>query len=163
MGVQYEEVKNLWDGVMFVHGLSEVARLMEYEYENIRELLTKVRAVWKDNRVNFTAVMETIQTITVLQGMTFYAQMGSESEISSFTCFCDLHEIAEGEDPPCSLREKLASLLPGQKEIVMEEMKSARRDVKSLTLHAQSMPNLQRMFCTVEALLDDVITVAKQI
>lgn len=152
MGVQYEEVKNLWDGVMFVHGLSEVARLMEYEYENI-ELLT-VRAVWKD-RVNFT--METIQT-TVLQGT--FAQMGSESEISSFTCFCDLHEI-EGEDPR-SLREKLASLLPGQKEIV-EEMKSARRDVKSLTLHAQSMPNLQRMFCTVEALLDDVITVAKQI
>ncbi|CAK8991068.1 unnamed protein product [Durusdinium trenchii] len=130
MPIQYEAVKQLWDLMLGLHGIVELAHFVEFEFENIREVFIKTKGVWNED--DFQVAMEMAQLLTILFNMTFQCQMSGESSITSLTTFVEMNGVAGAFVPsePQPLRKELRTLFNENcREILKKEIKTGRGDL----------------------------------
>ena len=157
MAVLWTQVKQLWDCLSGFLGLAELSRLLDFEYENIRESFLKLRCIW-DYPADLQIALEMIQILTVLQCMTFYARMGSEDQICETTTFVEAENYGPRPHHPCSVRDNLRAFLntPAKKEMTLSEVNKALKDLDSLIIAAKDNHAILNRFNAAKALLQDV-------
>lgn len=160
MAVQFNEVKTLWDGLLVVYGLKELAHLVEFEYENVRECFLKCRNCWCQDVIKYTLTMEIAQIVTILSNLTFNCQMSGESYPSEFNSHVEANDIAGPfvlQSPRSALRERLRLVDKKVKtDLLTVELDKAQRDVAFLVGYTENLEGLHTRFAGAVKLLSEL-------
>ena len=155
--------------------MEELGSRCVYEQENIRECLMKLMTLFSDNTDHLTAAVNGIHILTVVQTMTFTAQLGGINERSSEfeqSVWVDPEKVTiiPRRTPPKPMRQKLQDLYFIQsrtsKDHLLKELKTALEHLTEMIGQSSVDPHLNGVSTKLKAaqcLLDDVQTVLQTI
>ena len=172
--IKCADVFLMWQGMMADFGMDGMSTRANFQQENIREVLMKLAPIWADCPQQLQAVVDTVQILTVLLGMTFKSQMDGgeptteEKKEFLLSTWVEASDVFQLPQPtlPASMRTKLANYVTCDdlKQLLLKELKQARIETNTMKGQCDPIPEIAHIgarFHYVDALLDDVQTVVR--
>ena len=173
--VRFGEMFIYWKLLVGFYGMEELGNRCNFQQENIRECLMKLLTLFSDNKDYLNTAVSGIHILTVIQAMTFTAQMGGINEGNGEfeqSVWVDPEKVTliPQPTPPKPMRIKLKNLYfmksEGSKDHLLSEVRGAVEDLTEMIGQCSANPSLKGISTclgAVQALLDDVQTVLQTI
>lgn len=163
---EYSEVKCLWDTMLFAYDLAGLAQRAQFQDENTRETLIKLRPIWVQDANSLSNVEEVVQILTVLANMTFHVQMGGQ--INEGSTWVEASDCAGPVAPqkPSSLEERLSVFTRSDegKTMLITELERSVQELGVLSGQAEvsAVWAIQRKFNFVQSLLQEALHIVRR-
>lgn len=165
--VSVKEILTLFNLLVNVYEPEGLAVKCDFQLENIREVIMKLRSVWADNDLNLQIAMDTIHILTVIKCMMSKYMMDG-GQTTDDNVFCQSVWVEPDrvcQPPPLTIPESLTSKLKAclnfkadLYRLTLKEVIGARKELKVMADLSETNPSLAQVafrFNAAKVLLDD--------
>ena len=128
----YEGLLVVWNKLFFIHGFAGLAQRTSHHYECIRETLLEFYPLFAASAGWGPSLLGAVQFLTVINSMTFTAQMDGEDKISKLGCWVELGDGVPKPETRTAFLTKMQSWSDHKWRHVYRVMETSKKEAEIL-------------------------------